>query len=116
MLISEMKAFFEQKGFKTSEYEKDGKHNIVVNLLGFSKSVKIVLDGSPDNLAVEGIFAEDQPRYKVSSMFGGGALLLREIKLHERLLGLESEFSQYLENTLAGLANSNHTGGGTERS
>jgi hypothetical protein len=49
-------------------------------------------------------------------MFGGGALLLREVKLHERLLNLESEFSHYLEKTLARLANSNNKGNDTERS
>lgn len=111
MLVSEISAFFEQRGFSVEQYDEHGKHSIIVKVHGFSKVIKITLEGSPQNFVVEGIFVEGQPLYGFTSLFGGGAFLLKELKLRERLLDLEKEFTSYLENVVIRIANSNSSGG-----
>lgn len=101
----DIKMFFEQRGFKTEEHTESGRHNIVAKIRGLPEAIEITLEGSPENFVVEGTFAKDQPTYKISSMFGGGFLLLREIERYERLLKLEKEFSNHLENAVAELTN-----------
>jgi len=107
--MSEIKAFFERRGFRVEEhYEREKeRYNIIVKTLGYSKVIKIILEGVPQNFFVEGIFVEGQPRYGFTTMFGGGIFLLQELKFRERLLDLEKEFSSYLENVVIRLTNSN---------
>jgi len=108
VLMSEITAFFERKGFKVKEhYEREKeRYSIIVKIYGYSKVIKIILEGTPQNFIVEGTFVGGQPRYGFTSMFGGGIFLLRELKLRERLLNLEKEFSSYLDNIVIRLVNS----------
>lgn len=103
--MSKLKVFFEQKGFAVKEYEDHGKYKMLVKVHGSLKVISIILEGSPENFSVEGIFVEGQPLYGFTSMFGGGALLLQDLKLREKLLDLEKEFSQYVTNIVTGMAN-----------
>ena len=107
MLISEVKSFFEHRGFSVEQIDENEKIRLMVKVQGSSKVIEIILEGSPENFSVEGIFVEGQPLYVFTSMFGGGAFFLQELKLRERLQNLEKEFSRYLENVVIRMRNSN---------
>jgi len=111
MLASEIKSFFEQRGLSTEERREPEKRFILAKAKGSSKAIRIMLTGSPQNFAVEGLFVEERvPLYSSASIFGGGGFLLRELKLREILQDLERDFSVFLENLVIKLTNSNSNG------
>jgi len=110
MLMTEIRSFFEQRGLSLEQHSEDGKYILIAKVRGFSKVIRIIVEGSPQNFVVEGTFVEGQPLHGFLSMFGGGAFLLQEIKLHERLSNLEKEFSTHLENLVIKMRNSDASG------
>lgn len=102
--MSKLKAFFEEKGFKVKEYEEEGKYKMLIRIHGSFKTISVTVEGSPQNFTVEGAFVEGQPLYGFTYVFGGGLLLLQDLKLREKLQKLEKEFLQYVTNTVIRMA------------
>ncbi len=113
LLIEYVESFFKDKGFKTS---KDGltsecsikakpqKRNSIL------EPVIIGVSGTSDDFLIEfstGGRSRSTVRFGfVTTMFGGGSLILRGLKSQEALEKLEREFWVYIEEAIAHMINS----------
>lgn len=104
--------FFKDKGFKIRIDGSDSEYKI---LLGFQhaleghENVDIRILGNPNDFVVE--FSADRRARSailfgyVTTLFGGGSLLLRGLKSLEGLKKLEKEFWVHIENCVERLTN-----------
>jgi len=109
-LIETIRAFFEKRGLNIEEYHENNRWNLFVKLRHSSRTVEVKIEGSPQNFTIEGLFLDrNQPSCKsqiFSPLFGGGLILLNEIRYRETLANLEKEFTNFLENAVINLTNS----------
>lgn len=76
----------------------------------FSSVMGITMRGTPDDFTIETKATRDEDRaVKVglmTSIFGGGSLVLRNIKAREQMEKMESEFWSTIEETIRSLTSS----------
>ncbi len=107
LLSSEVKGFFEQKGYVVELGCHSDVINIVVRVRWSPEVVRITIERSSDELTVEGFFVDERPpSCFIPSMLGGGAFLLQKLRWRESLQKLEKEFGFFVETTVKRLAGS----------
>lgn len=96
--------FFEDKGFKTRIADSDSEYKIILgsqHALERHENVDIRILGNPNDFVVE--FSADRRARSaillghVTTLIGGGSLLLRGLKSLEELRKLEKQFWVYIE-------------------
>ncbi len=108
LLVQAVTGFFEKRNFKiVVESKEDEVRRLVAILKHSSRTVTVTVQGSSDKFSVEGVFvSEKMPHETFPSMFGGGGLLLNELRWRESMIELEKEFGVFLEHTVIELTNS----------
>jgi len=109
--------FFRNRGFKTKIDESAGECKILVmqqQARDRLEDVNIRISGTSKDFAIELSEAGEWTRYAVrlgymTTMIGGGSLLLRGLKSREALERLEKEFWAYVEDIIGRLAGSGNT-------
>ena len=114
LLIEYLENFFRDKGFKTSkedgstsEYSIKAKPQKRTSII---EPVIIGISGTSDDFLIE-FSTSGRSRSTVrfgfvTTMFGGGSLILRGLKSQEALEKLEKEFWVYIEEAIAHMINS----------
>lgn len=108
--------FFRNRGFKTKVDESTGECKILVmqqQARNRLEEVYIRILGTSKDFAIE-LSADDRMRSAVwlgymTSMIGGGRLLLRGLKSREAMERSEKEFWAYVEDIVGRLASSGNT-------
>lgn len=82
---------------------------IILTGLRVSGVMSITVRGTPDDFTIETRATEEEDRaVKVglmTSIFGGGGLVLRNLKVREQMEKMESEFWSTIEETVRSLTN-----------
>jgi hypothetical protein len=111
-LAQTIENYYMRRNFKVKETVlKDGYSiRVVLTELRTSGAMSIVLRGTPDDFSIETRATEQEDgTVKVGLMttiFGGGSLVLGSIKNREKLEKLEREFWVTIEETIRSLTNS----------
>lgn len=113
LLSQRVEDFFKSKGFKTKKdesadgYELSGTAQHVRDVRGH---IAVRILGNSNDFVIEFVASERTRRSImlgfITTMFGGGSLILRGLRLQEALEKLEREFWVYAEDDVAHLANS----------
>jgi len=113
LLGGHIESFFKDKGFKITKERSASKHEIStrpqrgVSILG--SVIVRVLGDSNDFLIEFSTSRHSRSAVKlgfITTMFGGGSLILRGLKSQEALEKLEKDFWIYIEEAIARLINS----------
>ena len=109
LLAQEVEDFFKEKGFKTRYDKKNQEEYAVYTIVKQEKRQKAVtarIHGKPNDFYIE--FPADNHSFStfgsLTSMFGGGFLILKELKDKDFLRKLEDDLWVYLENIVEGTA------------
>ena len=113
LLSRRVEVFFRDKGFNTRINESAGEYQILVmsqHANGIREDVDVKISGSPNNFMID-LFVGERARSSIrlgflTTMFGGGSLVLRGLKSNEALKKLEEEFWMYIEDSVGYLTNS----------
>ncbi|MHA1827695.1 MAG: hypothetical protein ACTSX6_03500 [Candidatus Heimdallarchaeaceae archaeon] len=109
LLISAVKEFLLEKGFKISEKSEDKRRILHCRSFRVPKTIEIVVEGDPENFSIETSFVTERLAslipYYLYYLFGGGYFLVREIKTREMLRSLEKDFKTFIEYTVSKLTN-----------
>jgi len=113
LLSERIENFFKDKGFKTTkdwsalEYTISAKPQHGVGILGL---VIVKILGNSNDFSIEFSTSEHwRSAMKlgfITTMFGGGSLILRSLKSQEALEKLEKDFWVYIEEAITHLINS----------
>ena len=112
-LSRRVEIFFREKGFETRIKESDGEYEISVfsqYIKGAREDVDVKISGNPNDFMID-LLVGERARSSIragflTSMFGGGSLVLRGLKLTEALEKLEEEFWMYVADSVGQLTNS----------
>ena len=107
-LTENVERFFNGRGFKTRRDALPGGYRISVVTQHFRNvkgDIKVTIRGHSNDFMVE-LSVGGPSRFSTllglsTTLFGGGALVLRRLKLQEALERLEKEFWAYVEETIA---------------
>ena len=115
-LSQRIEEFFIEKGLATKNKHLQDKYKISVFMLTNdrrSSRMDVHIFGSSDDFLIETIASERMYRSMmlgfITSMIGGGNLVLRSVKLEEALRELERDFWIQIEDIIASLASSSQT-------
>lgn len=102
LLVLYLKKYFKEKKFKVEERRENGKRIMYVNLPRIlSGRFKIIIEGDSNNFSVETSFEERKRSlmlfYGLYSLFGGGSLILNEVKFEELMSNIERDLKLFLE-------------------
>ena len=98
LLLSEVRGFFERKGFVVEDTRDGNRICVLAKVRRSSEVVRVMLEGGPEDLIVEGFFYDEKPPTSfIPSLFGGGAFLLHMLRWRESLQKLEKEFGLFVE-------------------
>lgn len=101
-LVLYIKRYFGEKKFKVEEVRENEKRIIFCHPPHtLSRRFKIVIKGNSKDFSVETFF-EERKRYLMLfyglySLFGGGSLILNEVKFEELMLKMEKDLKLFLE-------------------
>jgi len=108
LLARKVENFFEEKGFKARIEKKSPNEYVTFIIIPHEKRRKIVtakIYGKPDDFFIE--LPAKNHSFKnlgpLMSMFGGGFLVLKEMKDEEVFGNLENEFWTYMEKSVESL-------------
>jgi len=112
-LSRRVEIFFREKGFETRIKESDGEYEILVfsqYIKGVREDVDVKISGNPNDFMID-LLVGERARSSIragflTSMFGGGGLVLRGLKSTEALKKLEEEFWMYVADSVGHLTNS----------
>lgn len=115
-LSHSIEEFFKRKGLGTKNEHSQDKYNISV-FVETSDRVNAQMDifilGSSDDFLIETVASERAHRSLmlgfITTMIGGGNVVLRSVKTEEALKNLESDFWTNIEDIIACLGSSNGT-------
>jgi len=110
-LAQTIKNYYLRRNFKVRETILENEYSMEIILAGQVSSVMgINILGTPDDFKIETKVAKEEDRaVKVglmTSIFGGGSLILRNIKVREQMEKMENEFWGTIEETIRSLTNS----------
>lgn len=115
-LSQRIEEFFIEKGLATKNKHSQDEYKISVFMLTNdrrSSRMDVHIFGSSDDFFIETIASERMYRSMmlgfITSMIGGGNLVLRSVKLEEALRELERDFWIQIEDIIASLASSSQT-------
>lgn len=105
--------FFQDKGFKTRIDESAGEYRILVisqRAPNMREDIDLRILGNSNDFTIE-FFAGKRARNAIllgqmTTLFGGGSILLRGLRLREALERLERKFWVHVEDCIERLANS----------
>ena len=109
-----IESFFVRKGFKTAEEKVSSGFKLLAVLRSDKDvlAVEVSIIGRPEDFTVELAekgYSESFTKVGLLALpFGGGAFLLRGLKVQENFQKLESEFWVYAEEMVSNLTNSFH--------
>jgi len=112
-LSEAVEAFFKDRGFKTKA-ERSGDKYIVFwafpRARDVGRALRVIVYGSPDDLWIDFPGSENAHRSILQgfalTLFGGGALILRGLRMKEALEKIEREFWVSIEDAVLRLVNS----------
>lgn len=110
LLANLIKGFFESKGF-SAKIERSNNEFIVLGLVSHNdkkRRVTVKIFGSPNDFFVELLETRDA-RFQslfgpVVTLFGGGAIILKDLKSREFYEKVEDEILAFVEETIANLS------------
>ena len=110
-LTQAVKSYYLRRNLKVSETAVEDEYSIRVVLTGPRTSgvMRIIIRGTSDDFTIEtGATEEEDRQVKIgllTSIFGGGSLVLRNIKVREQMEKMEREFWSTIEETIRLLTN-----------
>ena len=111
LLSQKVKQFFTEIQFETKLEQTHGKHRVEASNPQFKIATNIY--GEPNDFTIEFIpnkktrgFSLSMMLGFITSFFGGGILLLRDVKLQEALTAVEQIFWKHVDKQVAELTNS----------
>lgn len=110
-LAQAIKNYYLRRNFKVKETVLEKEYSMDIILTGQVSSVMgINIRGTTDDFTIETKANKEEDRaVKVglmTSIFGGGSLILRNIKVREQMEKMENEFWSTIEETIRSLTNS----------
>ena len=107
LLTKGVENFFQKRGYKTKKDESGEEHTILAipqNVRDVREEITVRVFGKSNDFAVE-FFAGERTRSSIllgfiTSLIGGGSLLLRGLKSQEAVEKLEREFWLYAEGAI----------------
>lgn len=111
-LAQTVKNYYLRRNLKVKETVLEDGYSIGVILTGLRVSgvMSITIRGTPDDFTIETRATEEEDKaVKVglmTSIFGGGSLVLRHVKVREQMEKMEREFWSTIEETIRSLTNS----------
>jgi hypothetical protein len=111
LLAKSTETFFKEKGFKTNLEQSE--NNFTISCITChdekNKIVTVKITGKPDNFTIE--LANPTQRklqllHSALTLFGGGFLVLNELKSQEFYQKIEEEFLKFIDKSIEKLANS----------
>lgn len=112
-LVKNLTGFFKNLGFETTEERSDKGCKIVVipsHEHDVRDRVRIYMVGNPDNFSIKfvaGARSRSLVKWgRLTTLFGGGAFLLKGLKSKEALEKLEKKFWVYVNEKIDHLTNS----------
>jgi hypothetical protein len=111
LLAKSTETFFQKKGFKTKLEQTENKFTIscITRHEGKNKIVTVKIRGKPDDFIIE-LENPTQRNLKLLhgplTLFGGGFLLLNQLKSQEFYKKIEEEFLTFTDKVIEKLANS----------
>jgi hypothetical protein len=111
LLSQRVEQFFKESPFETRMEQIQGKFKIEAS--GFQFKITVNIFGQPNDFAVEFIpskktkgFSRSMVVAYITTLFGGGGFLLRDLKLQEALDELEKAFWENVDKQVSELTNS----------
>ena len=111
-LTQTVKNHYLQKNLKVNEtvLEDGYSMGIIVTEIRGSSIMRIIIRGTPDDFTIETKATEEEDRAVrvglMTTIFGGGSLVLRNIKVREQMEKMEREFWSMIEEIVRSLTNS----------
>ena len=106
LLATYTEAFFKNKGYITEKLESENRITIIVKRNEISGPICAVrIEGASNNFTIDFIWEESARKRiilgSLTTLFGGGILILRGLQLKEELEKLERDFWVYIQELIA---------------
>ena len=118
-LNNQIESFFRDRGLKTRKEQSGDKYSVLWSppvAVQAGRAFKIEMQGTSDDFWID--FPDDEPARRsilsgfATTLFGGGTLILRGLRLREFLEKTEREFWPYVEDSVSKLTDSAGKGEG----
>jgi hypothetical protein len=118
-LNDQIESFFRDKGLKTRKDQSEDSYTVLWSPpvdVRAGRTFKIITQGTSDDFWID--FPDDEPARRsilsgfATTLFGGGTLILRGLRLREFLEKTEREFWPFVEDSVSKLADSAGKGEG----
>ena len=112
-----VKNYYLRRNFKVNESVLEDGYSLSITLreLRTSGVMSIAIRGMPDDFTIETRATEEEDRQVkiglMTAIFGGGILVLRNIRVREQMERIEREFWSTIEETIRSLADSREPSG-----
>jgi len=112
-LNNQIESFFRERGLKTKKEQSEGTYSVLWSppvAVQAGRVFKIEMQGTSEDFWID--FPDDEPARRsilsgfATTLFGGGTLILRGLRLREFLEKTEREFWPYVEDSVSKLTDS----------